>query len=184
MDYFESICKTLLEKEGYWVKQSYKIELTREDKIQLNSPSLPRLEIDLIAFNYEKNELLFLEVKSFFDSAGVMLRDLQETHLYPKGRYKLVTCQKYREIVERQIKKELSDVGLVPKNIQTKFGLIFGNVRTKDASGIEDFCTEKEWFYWSPKNVQEKVLNLASNKYENDPCVITAKILKNKRPVK
>lgn len=177
MDYFESICKTLLEKEGYWVKQSYKIELTREDKIKLNSPSLPRLEIDLIAFNYKKNELLVLEVKSFFDSGGVMLRDLQKEHLYPEGRYKLVTCQNYREIVERQIKKVLFDTGLVPENIQTKFGLIFGNVRVADDAGIRHFCTENNWFYWSPQDVQEKVLNLASNKYENDPCVITAKIL-------
>lgn len=52
MDYFESICKTLLEDEGYWVRQSYKVELSKEQKRKLGKPSLPRPEIDLIAFNH------------------------------------------------------------------------------------------------------------------------------------
>jgi len=177
MDYFESICKTLLEDDGYWVRQSYKVELTKEQKQQLGKPSLPRPEIDLIAFNYEKNELLILEVKSLFDSQGVKLEDLEKEHQLPEGRYKLVTCALYRGLVELQVKEQLTAVGLVHAETKVRFGLIFGNIRTSDDEGIRNFCSRKGLFYWSPDEVRGRVKSLSSKGYENEPSVITAKIL-------
>jgi hypothetical protein len=177
MDYFESICKILLEEEKYWVRQSYKVELNKKQKLELGKPSLPRPEIDLLAFNFAKNELILFEVKSFFDSQGVKLSDLEKIHELPDGRYKLVTCGKYRRIIEENVKAELVKDGLVPEKIEVKLGLIFGKVRASDAEKIKSFCSEKNWFYWSPEDVQNKVKNLASKGYENEPSVITAKIL-------
>lgn len=177
MDYFESICKTLLEDEGYWVRQSYKVELSKEQKRKLGKPSLPRPEIDLLAFNHQKNELIIFEVKSFFDSSGVKLKDIQHTHKFPEGRFKLVTCENYRKIIEDNVIKELVTKGLVSNKIQPKLGLIFGKVRTSDGEKIKSFCEEKNWFYWSPDDVQNRVKNLALKGYENEPSVITAKIL-------
>jgi hypothetical protein len=34
MDYFEGIIKTLLEHEGYWVRQSFKVNLTKQGFLQ------------------------------------------------------------------------------------------------------------------------------------------------------
>ncbi len=177
MDYFESLCKTLLEDDGYWVRQSYKIQLSDEQKNQLGKPSLHRSEIDLLTFNHGKNELLFIEVKSFLDSPGVRLSDLREEHNLPEGKYKIVTCQMYREMIQSQLKYQLIEEGLVSHTTKTRFGLIFGKVRPRDELGIQSFCQEKNWFYWSPNEVRERVKKLALKGYENEPSVITAKIL-------
>ncbi len=32
MDYFEGLIKTLLEQEGYWVRQSFKVNVTKQEK--------------------------------------------------------------------------------------------------------------------------------------------------------
>ena len=48
MDYFERLVGTLLERRGYWVHQSYKIELSKADKRDLGKPSLPRPEITFL----------------------------------------------------------------------------------------------------------------------------------------
>ena len=73
MDHFESIIKTLLEAEGYWVRQSFKVNLTKEEKRQIGKPSIPRPEIDLLALHFARNEVLAFEAKSFLDSPGVKL---------------------------------------------------------------------------------------------------------------
>ena len=42
MDHFESIIATLLEAEGYWVRRSFKVNLTQEEKRRIggNHPLL------------------------------------------------------------------------------------------------------------------------------------------------
>jgi hypothetical protein len=41
MDHFESIIATLLEAEGYWVRRSFKVNLTQEEKRRIGKPSIP-----------------------------------------------------------------------------------------------------------------------------------------------
>ena len=76
MESFEEIVKVLFEEDNYWVRQSEKVGLTREEKRRTGKPSIPRPEIDLVALNQSENHILVLEVKSFFDSPGVKLSDL------------------------------------------------------------------------------------------------------------
>ena len=73
MDYFENVIKTLLEGEGYWVRQSFKVNLTKEEKREVGKYSIPRPEIDLLAYKPNENRLLAFEAKSFLDSPGVRL---------------------------------------------------------------------------------------------------------------
>ena len=63
MDYFEALVKTVLEREGYWMIQSFKVELTKEEKRELGRPSTPRPEIDLLAFSPVNDQLMVIEVK-------------------------------------------------------------------------------------------------------------------------
>lgn len=91
MDYFESLVKTLLEQDGYWVRQSFKVNLTKEEKRLIGKHSMPRPEIDLLAFKPETKQLIALEAKSFLDSPGVRIDQLSEQHEVPEGRYKLFT---------------------------------------------------------------------------------------------
>ena len=63
MDYFETLVKTVLEREGYWMIQSFKVDLTKEEKRELGRPTTPRPEIDLLAFSPVKDQLMVIEVK-------------------------------------------------------------------------------------------------------------------------
>ncbi|MBS0167435.1 MAG: hypothetical protein JSR29_15230 [Nitrospira sp.] len=85
MDHFESIMCTLLEADGYWVRRSFKVNVTKEEKCHVGKHSIPRPEIDLLALHFSKNEVLAFEAKSFLDSPGVKLAQLQEEHEVPEG---------------------------------------------------------------------------------------------------
>ncbi len=58
MDYFEAIVKTLLEDDGFWTRQSFKVNISKEDKRNIGKPTIPRPEIDLIAFKPASKEIL------------------------------------------------------------------------------------------------------------------------------
>jgi hypothetical protein len=51
MDAFEQVIARLLFQEGYWVNQSFKIELSKEEKREIGRPSSPRWEVDLLAYS-------------------------------------------------------------------------------------------------------------------------------------
>jgi hypothetical protein len=49
MDSFESLVASILEREGFWVRSNFKVDLTKEEKRTIGRPSSPRWEIDLLA---------------------------------------------------------------------------------------------------------------------------------------
>ena len=123
MDHFESIVKTLLEAEGFWIRQSFKVNLSKEEKKAIGKPSMPRPEIDLLAFKFSENTITAYEAKSFLDSPDVMLAHLNAETDAPEGRYKLFTCKKYRSLVLNRLKKNLLETGMANKSTQIKLGL-------------------------------------------------------------
>ena len=56
MDSFETLVGSLLEKDGFWVRTSVKVELTAEEKRKIGRPSSPRWELDLVAYKAKSNE--------------------------------------------------------------------------------------------------------------------------------
>jgi hypothetical protein len=46
---FEQVIAELLWRNGYWVQTSFKVELTKLEKIKIGRPSSPRWEIDIVA---------------------------------------------------------------------------------------------------------------------------------------
>lgn len=178
MEYFESIVSTLLEAEGYWVRQSFKVDLSKEEKRRIGKHSIPRPEIDVLAFKFAKNEVLTLEAKSYLDSPGVKLTDLQEVHDVPEGRYKLFTSERYRSIVMNRLLQDLIEDGMANSRTRVTLGLIAGNVYRNQAAEVRSFMEARRWFFWSPEDIKKKVTGLAERGYENDPAIITAKILK------
>jgi hypothetical protein len=46
MDHFESIISTLLGADHYWVRRSFEISVTPEEKRQVGKHSIPRPEIE------------------------------------------------------------------------------------------------------------------------------------------
>lgn len=177
MELFEGIIKTLLEHEGYWVRQSFKVNLTKEEKRSIGKHSIPRPEIDLLAFKPGTNSMIVLEAKSYFDSPGVKVSELLEHHEIPEGRYKLFTCENYRNIVFSRLKKDLVHFGLAESDINLQLGLVAGNVYQNKSDDIAEYFDSNEWFFWSPETVKHKVNSLAELGYENNTSIITAKIL-------
>jgi len=174
MDYFESIIATLLEDENYWVRKSFKVELSKAEKRQVNKPSIPRPEIDLLAFKFTENVVIAFEAKSYLDSAGV-----QAENEVQEGRYKLFTSKNYCSVVFARLKQVLIDRGMANHNTTIKLGLAAGKVYQGQSEQIRAFMQERNWEFWSPDDIKKKIKKLAEPErgYENDPIVITAKIL-------
>ncbi len=177
MDHFESIMCTLLEAEGYWVRRSFKVNLTKEEKRHVGKHSIPRPEIDLLALHVSKNEVLAFEGKSFLDSPGVKLAQLQEEHEVPEGRYKLFISQRYRSVVLSRLLQDLIARGMANSKTKISLGLAAGKIYKGQSNPIREFMKKNGWHFWSPEDIKEKVTALAERGYENDPAIITAKIL-------
>jgi len=184
MNAFEDIVKLYLEEEGYWVRQSVKVNISKQDKVDIGLPSMPRPEIDLVALNVEKNELLLVEVKSYLDSYGVYFEAVSDKNDKLAGRYRLFTDDKLREIVTKRLREEYLEQGLIDKNTTVNYALAAGHIHSpEDVPKIRDyFSKQKEkWILFPPKDIKEKVKELAEKGWEDNPVTMTAKlILKSK----
>jgi len=186
MDHFESIIATLLEAENYWVRRSFKVNVTKEEKRQVKKHSIPRPEIDLLALDFSRNKVIVFEAKSFLDSPGVRLADLQKEHDVQEGMYKLFTSRGYREVVLARLKQDLIDQGMANSKTTVTLGLAAGKVYQKKSEPpmtqsklMKEFLEKNNFVFWSPEDIKQRVTALGEAKrgYENDPAIITAKIL-------
>jgi hypothetical protein len=177
MDAFEEIAAQLLEEEGFWVRKSVKVNLTQKEKRATGKHMIPRPEIDLAAFKFNKNELILIEVKSYLDSPGVRIGHLKLQHAIAAGSYKLLTTSKYRNIIESRLAKEWIEIGLINKKTNIKYGLIAGNVYQNKEDDIKALFDSKGWFFWGPKEVKKRITQLEKKAHENNLVTITAKIL-------
>jgi hypothetical protein len=179
MDYFEACIKTLLEAEGYWVRQSFKVNLSKEEKRRVANPSIPRPEIDLLAYKPGQSEILAIEVKSYLDSNGVSLKEIQQIHDDPpaKGRYKLFTCNIYREVVLRRLAEDLVQSGMLSQPRPVRLGLVAGKVHKGEERELAEHIQGLGYFFWGPSDVRSRISAFAEAAYENDPVVIAAKVL-------
>ncbi len=128
MDHFESIVCTLLEFDGYWVRRGYKIKLTKEEKKRVERASMPRPEIDVLAFKPQANLIIAFEAKSYLDSLGVPLEEIKKTDKTPEGRYKMFTCESYRNLVLGSLQQDLIKKGMATNNTTIVLGLIAAKV--------------------------------------------------------
>ena len=71
MDAFEAVVSEILHREGYWVQSPYRVDLTKQEKIEIGKPSSPRWELDIVAYKANLNRILIVECKSYLDSYGV-----------------------------------------------------------------------------------------------------------------
>lgn len=177
MDHFESIVATLLEADGYWVRRSFKVNVTKEEKRRIGKPSIPRPEIDLLALHVARDEVIAFEAKSFLDSPGVRLAELQMSYDAPEGRYKMFTSEVYRSIVLERLHQDLIQLGMASTKTRIRLGLAAGNVYQDRSVEMREFMATRDWVFWSPEDIKEKVTALAARGYENDAAVITTKIL-------
>ena len=178
MEAFEDIVRRYLENQGYWVRQSVKVHISKEDKVTIGKYSMPTPEVDLVALNLERNELLLIEAKSFLDSYGVSYKSVSDPTDKNAYRYKLFTNHAFKKIVTNQLKKQFIDQGLINSDTKINLALAAGHIRSGDEKPIIDYFSSKGWQVFTPTKIKEFVGQLADKGWENDLVTITAKLLR------
>jgi len=179
MDSFESIVRTIFENKGYWVKTSFKVDLTKEEKRRIGRRTSPRWELDVVAYKGGSNEILVIECKSYLDSSGVKAESLKNGKY--KGKYKLFNEETLREVVFARLIAQLLESGSCRKNARVKLCLAAGNVASeKDRGELSEYFRSKGWGFYSDQWIKNELVKLSSSGYENEVAIVTTKLLTRK----
>lgn len=178
MDAFERIVGQVLLEEGFWVEHSVKVELTHAEKAAIQSPSTPRPEIDLVAYNVRENRLYLIEAKSFLDSHGVNIKEvICEDKPRQAGRYKIFTSKTYRDVVMSRLREMMLESGKINSDTELTIGLVAGNVYRNQEEELSKEFVERGWFFRGPTQLFTVIESLVLKGYENNEVTIAAKII-------
>jgi hypothetical protein len=165
----------ILRREGYWTTSSFKVELTKEEKRQVDRYSTPRWEIDLLAYKGATNELLVVECKSFLDSTGVVFRN---SAFEPPERYKLFSDSVLREVVLNRLTIQLQKSGACAQSPVIRLALATGKIARKtDVEALKLHFQSNGWLLFDSAWVQQKLASTIDAGYENEVALVVAKIL-------
>ena len=182
MDSFETLVSLLLELDGYWVQPSFKVELTREDKVAIEKPSCPRWELDIVAYKGGTNEILVVECKSYLDSRGVVFEDLSDGGK-SADRYKLFVDERIRRIVLNRLREQLTAAGSCSPSPDIKLCLAAGRVATDGGrQQIHQFFEAQKWLFMDEEWLRSKIQKVADGRYQNHVAAIVAKLLLPRSP--
>ena len=176
MDAFEQLTADIFWNEGYWVRTSVKVELTREEKIRIGKHSTPRWEIDLIAYRATTNELLALECKSYLDSGGVHAAHFTPNHKLA-GRYKLFHDDVLRATVLERLKLQCIERGLCPANVTVRLGMVYGHATPSNAATLKLKFQARRWELFDADWLLSRLEHMATGSYENSTAAVVAKLL-------
>jgi hypothetical protein len=177
MDAFEKIVGMLLERDGYWVRTSYKVRLSKQEKVNIGIPSSPRWELDVVAYRPKDNLVLVVECKSFLNSPGVRYEQFSG-QAEKKGRYKLFTDGNLRKTVLACLKKQLRSEGLVSPHPKVRLCLAAGHICRGDRDRVKRHCRKNHWWLFDEEWFSRQFDELAKVGYENDIAIVAAKLAK------
>lgn len=182
MDAFEQIAARLFEVQGYWTRIGYTVELTKAQKASIGQPSLPRPQLDVLAYKPATNELLIVECKSYLDSRGVMLAGFHGQPNADKDVYKMFNRQALRELVMSSLLVQLRSEGLLSgAEPSVRLVLVAGKVHSADEPKLRQLFAERGWTFVGPSEVAAGVRAFAARGYENDVMTIVTKVLERSR---
>ena len=178
MDAFEVIAARYFEVNGYWTRIGVKVELTKPEKVALNNQSMPRPEIDVIAWKPATNELLIIECKSYLDSFGVRAEALHGRNDVKDDKFKLFNRAPLREMVVRALIRQLRDEGLLgAEEPSVQFVLVAGKIYSDHESRVHELCSAAGWRLITPSELADGVRKFADRGYENDVITVVTKLL-------
>lgn len=167
-----------MEKDGYWIRSSVKIELTPEEKKKIGRPTSPRWEIDLVAYKAKSNELLVVECKSFLDSSGVRASGFNGKGTSDEKRYKLFNDPVLRKTVLGRLVKQFVASGSCSPSPFVKLCLAAGKVSSEsDRDNIKKRFECEGWEFFDNSWLRERLSAVSKSGYENDVASVVAKIL-------
>ncbi len=179
MDAFESVIATILDRDGFWVRTSYKVLLTKADKREINRPSSPRWELDAVAYRPADNILWVVECKSYLDSRGVGFKGLDPA-TGGTSRYKLFNEPETRAVIFQRLLEQLTELGSIQPNSKVTLCLAAGKIISKDADRIKSLFSQNGWLLFDRDWIIKRLLELAADGYDNSVASVTAKLLLRK----
>ena len=181
MNAFESLVGCILERDGYWVKFDYKVELTKEEKRAIGRHSSPRWEIDIVAYKAGTNELRVVECKSYIDSPGVRFKGFDGSDPKEAKRYKLFNEAKLREIVLHRVAAQLEDSGSCKPNPKVSLCLAAGRVAgNRDRERLREYFQRQDWLFWDEEWIRSALVKVSKSGYEDDVAAVVTKLLLRK----
>lgn len=174
VDAFENLVATLFRNDGYWVQTSFAVELTKDEKREAENPTMPRPEIDVLAYKPVQNELLAIECKSYLNSAGVTHRNFTVT---AKNHYKLFHRPVLWRVVSNALIRQLMQSGSLSSGDGPTLCLATGRIRNDaDREQLRALFTERGWKLFDDKWIAERTRKLTSSAYVNDEAIIALKM--------
>ena len=178
MNAFEELIGDILQSDGYWVMQGYRVELTKEEKHAIGRPSQPSWELDLLAYKAKSNELLVVECKSFLDSGGVTVTEFVETDLPTKSRYKLFNERVLRKVLLSRLTSQLHERGYIAEHPTVKLSLVAGRFKSIDEQRqLAAYFREREWLLFDQDWIRQHLERIAGAVYSDRVSSMVAKLL-------
>lgn len=178
MDAFEQVVSEILWMEGYWVRTSVKVDLTKEEKVRIGKPSSPRWELDIVGYRGHDKVLCVVECNSYLDSRGVMLRAFDGSDSKSAERYKLFSDDNLRGVIFDRLRIQLAKSGACAPNATVKLCLACGRIATTaDRDGLHKHFENKGWQLWDEKWPRDQLQRMSGGGYENHVSAVVAKLL-------
>jgi hypothetical protein len=178
MDAFEQVVAEILWMDGYWVRTSVKVDLTKAEKVRIGRPSSPRWELDIVGYSGRDNTLRVVECKSYLDSRGVALRAFDGSDAKFAERFKLFSDDNLRNIVFERLRNQLSECGACAPDATVKLCLACGRIATTaDREGLHKHFAENGWDLWDEPWLREKLELMSKRGYENQVSAVVSKLL-------
>jgi hypothetical protein len=178
MDSFEQVVAEILWREGYWVRTSVKVELTKEEKREIYLPSSPRWELDVVAYKAKENALLVVECKSYLDNPGVRFHGFDGSNEKAADRLKLFNRPKIREVVFTRLRTQLSEWGSCSPDPSVTLCLACGRIANEtDRQNLRDHFDKQGWLLWDEFWLRDRLKSMAAGGYENQVSAVVSKLL-------
>lgn len=181
MDAFEDLVARLLRREGYWTRQNYRVNITKPDKASLGRPSLPRPELDILAYRVGDNRLALVECKSYLDSGGVHIDAFNNKNEVFKRRFKMFTDPALRELVTARLVEQVVAEGLTLPDPTVEYWLVAGKIAKGSLDAVTTHFASQVPTPWVLKGrewIRTGLLAMAGEGYEDDVVTMAAKLLR------
>lgn len=178
MDAFEALVGTLLEHYGFWIRPSFKVELTVAEKRAISRPSSPRWELDLVAYRGSTNEVLMIECKSYLDSTGVRIGALNGAEARFAERFKLFNDPALLRVVRRRLVLQLVQGGFCRPRPKVTLCLAAGRIANEaHRAALKRLFRRRRWLLLDDAWLKGGLVMVAGGGYQNDIASVVAKLL-------
>ncbi len=185
MDAFETIVGTILRLDGYWTHHLFHVPLSKPEKRRIGLPSMPRPELDLVAYKPATNELLVVECKSYFNSRGVIASAFSKNGHRSSKRYKLFNDHRLWKTVRDALVRDLRKRGACRHRPRVTLCLAAGHIASeKDRLELHRLFNQHAWRLIDDIEIAGRLRAASNEGYADDVAILAAKILipKNDRP--